>query len=93
MANNLHISYDLNKPGQNYQAVIEQIKSIGGWAKIHKSFWFVNSDLSARQAADAVWSVMDSSDTVYVTDSTNNDASWYNLSDEVSNHIKKSWYK
>ena len=26
MANNLHISYDLYSPGQNYEAVIDRIK-------------------------------------------------------------------
>jgi hypothetical protein len=39
MANNLHVSYDLNSPGQNYEAVIERIKKLGSWAKIHYSFW------------------------------------------------------
>jgi hypothetical protein len=59
MGNNLHISYDLNVPGQNYEAVIAKIKTLGGWAKIHKSYWYVNSVLTAKQACDAVWAVMD----------------------------------
>lgn len=79
MANNLHISYDLNNPGQNYEAVIAKIKTLGAWAKIHKSFWYVNSDYTSQQAAEAVWSVMDASDTVYVADTTNNEAHWCNL--------------
>lgn len=91
MANNLHISYDLNSPGQNYDAVIEKIKSLGSWAKIHKSYWYVDCSLTAKQAADAVWSAMDSTDTLYVADTTNNDAAWFNLSDKVSSHIKNHW--
>lgn len=91
MANNLHISYDLNRPGQNYDKVIEKIKTLGSWARIHQSFWYVKSTLTARQAADAVWSVMDSTDTVYVVDATNNVAAWQNLSDEVANHIRDNW--
>ncbi|MEF2549723.1 hypothetical protein VQ045_21775 [Aurantimonas sp. E1-2-R+4] len=39
MANNLHISYDLNSPGQDYTPLIDKIKTLGPWAKIHKSFW------------------------------------------------------
>jgi len=93
MANNLHISYDLNNPGQNYEAVIAKIKTLGNWAKIHKSFWYVKSTLTASQACDAVWSVMDKNDTVYVVDSTNNSAAWQNLSTEVSQYIKDSWHK
>lgn len=91
MANNLHISYDLHQPGQSYDKVIEKIKTLGSWAKIHQSFWYVDSTLTAAEAANAVWSVMDSNDKIYVVDSTNNTAAWQNLSDEVAAHIKKSW--
>lgn len=91
MANNLHISYDLKQPGKNYDVVIAKIKELGSWAKIHKSFWYVNSAYTAKQAADTVWAVMDSSDTVYVVDATNNAAAWHNLSDEASNFIRAKW--
>ncbi|RLL64603.1 hypothetical protein D8666_22615 [Ochrobactrum soli] len=93
MANNLHISYDLMNPGQNYDAVIDAIKGLGSWAKIHKSFWYVNSTYSAAEARNIVWGVMDSNDKLYVVDATNNEAAWENLSDEVSNHIKNQWTK
>lgn len=59
MANNIHVSYDLYQPGQNYEDVITKIKSLGNWAKIHKSFWYLDTSLSAEQVAKAVWSVMD----------------------------------
>lgn len=91
MANNLHISYDLNTPGQNYDAVIEEIKKLGNWAKVHKSFWYVNSSLTAAQARDRIWAVMDKNDTVYVVDATNNSAGWNNLSDKASAFIKDKW--
>jgi hypothetical protein len=73
MANNLHVSYDLNNPGQNYDAIIAKIKTLGS-PKIHNPFWCVKSALTASQACDAVWSAMDKNDTVYVVDSTNNSA-------------------
>lgn len=38
MANNLFISYDLNSPRQDYEAVIEEIKHLGNWAKVQKSY-------------------------------------------------------
>jgi len=91
MANNLHISYDLNVPGQNYEAVIARIKSLGSWAKIHKSYWYVKSNMTADQACTAVWSVMDASDTVYVVDATNNFAAWQNLSAAAEQHIQQQW--
>lgn len=51
MANNLFISYDLFTPGKDYSTVIEAVKSLGSWAKVHKSFWYVKSSLSCEQAA------------------------------------------
>ncbi|WP_140985843.1 hypothetical protein [Asticcacaulis tiandongensis] len=91
MANNLHISYDLYAPGQNYEKVIAEIKTLGGWAKIHKSYWYVNSTLTASQAVTRLWAVMDRNDSVYVVDATNNNASWQNVSDEVAEYIRKNW--
>lgn len=93
MANNLHISYDLNNPGQNYDAVIEAIQGLGEWAKVHKSFWYVNSNYTAEAAAKIVWEKMDQNDMLYVVNSTNNTAYWYNLSDEVTRYIQERWYR
>ncbi|MCG9699660.1 CRISPR-associated protein Cas2 [Vibrio natriegens] len=93
MANNLFISYDLNSPGQNYDNVIEEIKSLGSWAKVQKSFWYVNSTLTASQARARVWAKMDTNDSLIVVDASNNSASWNGLSDEVGNFIKDKWLK
>ncbi len=93
MANNLIVSYDLYNPGQDYSKVIEAIKALGSWAKVHKSVWYVNSSYTATQAADKVWATMDRNDSLFVVDATNNNAAWQNLSDEVSNHIKDQWFK
>lgn len=93
MANNLHISYDLHKPDKNYDAVIAKIKTLGNWAKIHYSYWYVNSQFTAQQACDAVWSAMDANDSVYVVDATHNNAYWRNISNEASDYIKDQWSK
>jgi hypothetical protein len=91
MANNLFISYDLNSPGQDYSSVINEIKSLGSWAKVQKSHWYVNSALTAQQAVDRVGAKMDSNDSLIVIDATNNNVSWKNLSDNVASHIKNNW--
>jgi len=92
MANNLHISYDLINPGQNYETLINRIKQLGGWAKIHMSYWYVNSSYTSAQAVDFLTPVLDSNDKVYVVDATNNVASWSNLPGDVAKHIQDSWY-
>jgi hypothetical protein len=93
MANNLFISYDLYNPGQNYEKVIKTIKSLGNWAKVQKSFWYVNSNYSSSEAAKMVWASMDKNDSLIVVDASNKTANWYNLSDEVSKFIKDRWLK
>lgn len=91
MANNLHISYDLYAPGQNYESVIERIKQLGSWAKIHKSVWYVSSTFTSSQAVAHLKPVLDTNDRVYVVDATNNDASWNTLPKNVADHIKDRW--
>lgn len=91
MANNLFISYDLHSPHQDYQSVIEEIKSLGDWASVQKSVWYVNSTLTSKEASQKIYSKMDSNDTLLVVDAANNDAHWYNLSDEVAKHVQDYW--
>lgn len=91
MANNLFISYDLNSPGQDYEKVIDKIKSLGSWAKIQKSHWYVDSTLTAKEAVDQVWSTMDANDSLIVVDATNGDAAWQNLAKTVQEHIQNHW--
>ncbi|MDC2888532.1 CRISPR-associated protein Cas2 [Psychrosphaera algicola] len=91
MLSNLIISYDLNVAGQNYDAVIRSIKSLGDWAHIQSSIWYVNSQLNAEQAAKHVWANMDGNDSLIIVDSVKNEAHWYNLTNEVSNCIQTNW--
>lgn len=91
MANNLIVSYDLHQPGQDYTPVIEAIKDLGSWAKIHRSVWYVSSDFSASEAVNKVWPTMDRNDSLFVVDATNKNAAWQNLSNEVSDFIKSHW--
>ncbi len=93
MANNLFISYDLNSPGQNYDSLIDEIKTLGNWAKVQKSFWYVNSSLTAAEAKDKLLPKIDSNDSLIVIDSTNNGAAWHGLSVEIANFIRDQWLK
>ncbi len=89
--NNLFISYDLKNPGQNYERVITAIKSLGSWAKVQYSMWYVSSTYNAKQVAEIVRRAQDTNDSLIVVDATNNDASWFNISHEVSEFIKQNW--
>jgi hypothetical protein len=93
MANNLLISYDLYSPGQNYEKVAEAIKSLGTWAKVQKSYWYVKSNYTAVKAAEIVWAARDRNDSLIVVDATNNQAAWNNLDPKVSQFLKDWWFK
>jgi len=63
------ISYDLRKPGQDYDALYEAIKSYGTWAHINKSVWAVVTTNSAVQVRDYLSQFMDSNDRLFVVKS------------------------
>jgi len=92
MKRNLFVSYDLNAPGQKYETVIAEIKKQGdSWAKVHYSLFYLKSEQTAQQVAEAVWKKMDANDRLIVVDATSNDASWYNLPSDVSDLMQKAW--
>lgn len=91
--NNLFISYDLNAPGQDYSQMITAIKSLGSWAKVQKSHWYVKSSLTATQAVTKVWATMDRNDSLIVVDASNKTASWHGLDPVVAKFISDNWTK
>nr|WP_321980137.1 CRISPR-associated protein Cas2 [uncultured Cohaesibacter sp.] len=91
MTRNLHISYDLRAPEKNYDELIEAIKSLGAWAKIHESLWFVSSIIAPKDVCDLLWKYMDSNDTLYVADTSSNAAAWKNLKRSANDLICNHW--
>ena len=89
--NNLFISYDLKNPGQNYDRVIAAIKTLGSWAKVQYSLFYVSSVYSAKQAAEIVRRAQDANDTLIVIDTTANEAVWYGIDQEVSTFMQQNW--
>lgn len=71
------ISYDLKKPGQNYEKLYEAIKSYGTWAKINESLWAVVTTSTAVQIRDKLLAHIDSNDRLFVIKS-GVEAAWRN---------------
>ena len=92
MANNLVVSYDLHKPEQNYDAVQDRIKSLGAWARVQRSVWYVKSAVSASDAVTHIWAAMDANDSLIVFDLANNTAAWMNLDPQVSQFLQQQWF-
>jgi hypothetical protein len=68
MAFNLLVTYDLDKPGQDYNAIHAKIKSLGTWYHPQLSVFYLHTAFSAKQAHDAIASVMDGNDKLIVAD-------------------------
>lgn len=66
----LLITYDLNKPGQNYDKLYEKIKELGTWWHYLDSTWIVVSTLTPSQAFDRLKPTLDESDRVLVLNIT-----------------------
>jgi hypothetical protein len=71
----LLITYDLNKPGQKYDDLYEEIKSLGSWWHYLDSTWLVSTSLTTKQASDRLRKVMDDSDNLLVLNVTSDDYS------------------
>lgn len=91
MKNNLLVTYDLNKSGQNYDALIEKIKTLGAWAKVQQSVWYLHTSYSTDEVLDRLSKVTDFNDSIFVANM--NSASWRGLSSEVQQFIHEQWWK
>jgi hypothetical protein len=66
----LLIGYDLNSPGQNYEALIDRIKSHGAWWHHLDSTWLVRTSMTAAGMRDDLEGYLDSGDELLVVNVT-----------------------
>lgn len=89
--NNIFISYDLIAPGQRYDKIAAAIKSLGSWAHVLESLWYVRSNHTAESALKVVRAALDPNDKLIVVDATNDNASWVNIDPVVGKHLQQQW--
>ena len=66
MAYNLFIAYDLDAPGQNYDAVRDAIKGLGQWWQAQFSLFYVHTESTPADAFAIVTAAMDANDKLAV---------------------------
>ena len=59
------VTYDLNKPGQNYDELLKKIKSYS-WARLSESSYAICTNSSLQQVYSDVRSCLDKSDHIYM---------------------------
>ena len=80
------ISYDLRKPGRNYQGLYDAIKSYGTWGKINDSTWIIKTSDSAVDIRDYLSIQIDYNDSLFIV-KTAREAAWRNVK------AKTEWLK
>lgn len=81
------VSYDLNTPGKNYDALYEAIKdaSNGTWCKPLRSVYIIESSLTSGAIYNRLSPYLDSNDRVLIAEVTSN-TYWY-LDKKVSDYL------
>jgi hypothetical protein len=70
------ITYDLNKPGQDYPGLFQAIEDCGDTWHYLDSFWLVDTGLNASEVSDIVKSKVDQSDYFLVIAVTKDYQGW-----------------
>ena len=62
----LLITYDLNKPGQNYSNLYEEIKKAGTWWHHLDSTWIISTDQAPSEWQKRLQTHMDDNDSLLI---------------------------
>lgn len=81
------IGYDLNKTGQDYKTLIEQIKELGSWWHHLDSTWIIKSDLTVVQIRDNLKDYIDDNDELLVV-KLSGEAAWTGFNEKGSKWLK-----
>ena len=77
------ISYDLRKPGRNYDSLIEYVKGLGPWCHALESTWYVVTNATAEAIRDGAIGHIDANDAILVNGATAPGA-WRGLPKDIS---------
>lgn len=81
------ITYDLKKPGQNYNELYEAIKSLGSWWHYLESTWLVDTSLIAPRISEKLNPKIDKNDRLLVIKVTSDYSGW--LTNDAWDWIKQ----
>ena len=83
------VTYDLNKPGQNYKCVAEKLEAYPAHWKVQQSVWLLRTNQSAKQVRDIVGECLDPNDKLIVA-KLSGEAAWKGYGDKISEWLKET---
>ncbi|EHH0751324.1 hypothetical protein ACJO1Q_03580 [Vibrio parahaemolyticus] len=83
------VSYDLNKSGQNYNGLYDEIKSSPGWCHALDSTWLISTSESASQLSERLRKKIDGNDDLLVIKVSRDYAGWLSKQtwDWIDKHV------
>jgi bifunctional pyridoxal-dependent enzyme with beta-cystathionase and maltose regulon repressor activities len=88
--NVLQVIYDLNRPGQNYNDLIEYLKSQHNWCRPLESTWIVVTTKSTTGLRDEIKRFIDANDEVLVMDVKGDYWACLGLSKQVTDWLQEN---
>jgi hypothetical protein len=88
----LSISYELKKPGQDYNNLYDTIKSASSWCHPLTSHWFIRTEQSVQTWYEKLHKVMDENDYLFIVDITGQSRQGW-LSQKVWDWLNENEYK
>lgn len=83
----LLVGYDLNRPGQNYDGLIQALKRTGWWHHLD-STWLLRTEETPIELRDRLMRHIDAGDELLVIEVTNQAAAWTGINQSGSEWIK-----
>lgn len=93
------VSYDLNKPGQEYTALYDELKKSKSWWHHLDSTWLIYTSETAQQLFDRLHQHIDSNDYILIIEVKKNYRGWLpkdawtwinnHIEDEIYNYSRK----
>lgn len=73
------ISYDLNKPGQSYPAIITRLETLGAKRVLYSHWMLRHGGYSAETLRNDLMNCIDQNDRLLVIDTTTGAMAWHNM--------------
>ena len=85
--NVIEITYDLRKPGRNYENVYAYLKGFE-WCRPLESVWFVRTEKTAEQVRNDLLVRIDANDGLLCVNVTDDAMAWHGLSPVAGNWLR-----
>lgn len=85
------VGYDLNKPVQNYDGLIDKLKGYGAWWHHLDSTWLLKTSKEPTEVRNDLQALIDEDDELLVIDVTGDARAWRGFSESGSKWLKETF--